>query len=143
MPPSINFAYVFAHASFAENLTIYMTVIVVTVLFILVGLFAHWLDRRDALKIGFSLAPENRTSDTYFYEVAVYTGSRRSAATDSNVKMLMSGRYGDTGIRRLACPDGRTPFRRAGIDTFILSVFRPLGKVLFYLFLKNTVKLYK
>lgn len=126
MPPSINFAYVFANAGFLQNLTIYMTVIVVTALFIFVIIFARWVDRRDSLKIGFALNLENRSTDTYFYEVAVYTGQRRQAATDSNVKMLMSGAYGDTGVRCLT-DQSRKPFRRGGIDTFIVSVFRPLG----------------
>lgn len=126
LPPAINFDYVFANASFTKNLTVYMTVIVVTLLFVLFGILTHWLDRRDNLKIGFAISPDNRSSDTYFYEVSVYTGSRSGAGTDSNVKMILSGAYGDTGIRRLI-DDERKPFRRCGIDTFIISTYKPLG----------------
>ena len=128
LPPSIDFAYVFANASFTKNLTIYLTVIIVTIFFILFCIMTYWMDRRDDVKVGFTLAPDNRFSDTYFYEIGVYTGSRKGAATDSIVKMLMAGAYGDTGIRRLI-DKNRKPFRRGGIDTFIISTYRPLGEL--------------
>lgn len=138
LPPSIDFAYVFANASFTKNLTVYITIIVVTAFFILMCILARYMDKSDNLKIGFALAPDNKFSDTYFYEISVYTGHRKGAGTDSKVKFLLSGFFGDTGIRCLN-DTNRKPFRRGGIDSFIMSHNIHLGKV--YLLIKRTLGL--
>lgn len=44
---------------------------------------------------------DNFDTDTYQYEVHVYTGFRQNAETDSNIKIVMAGTEADSGVRPL------------------------------------------
>lgn len=44
---------------------------------------------------------DNLPSDKYHYQLAVYTGIRKNAGTDSQVRFILSGDEADTGVRRL------------------------------------------
>jgi polycystin 1L2 len=73
---------------------------------------------------------DNKIEDNYYYEIIVFTGNRKEAATDSIVRFIMSGDNGDTDIRIFNHPD-RQIFRRSGIDSFIMTVSEPLGSLNF------------
>jgi hypothetical protein len=95
LPPSIDFNYVWANASFLQNPVIYSTVIALICLYILMGIWSRWMDMKDEQKQGFTVLftencefclDENKIGPKYYaYEMIVYTGSRSNAGTKSNV----------------------------------------------------------
>lgn len=85
LPAKINFDYVFANASIEKNPTIYATIITLSCLYILFGIWGRYMDRQDLKKIGVAPLPDNASGDNYFYEIIVFTGSRMDAGTDSKV----------------------------------------------------------
>ena len=87
MPNTIDFSYVFANAGFQDNLTIYVTIIVLFVIFILLGIWAVYNDKKDVTKLGATPLPDNMTNDKYLYEILVYTGNKKQAQTDSTVQV--------------------------------------------------------
>ena len=89
MVPQIDFAYAFAHASFLDNLTVYITLIVITVIYVLVCLISHWFDKRDKKKLSIELMEDNLPTDKYFYEIIVFTGTRKESGTKSKVKFII------------------------------------------------------
>lgn len=126
LPPAIDFNYVFANASFDKNKTIYITVIVVSCLYLLFAIWCRIMDRKDLKRTGVTPLADNEPADNYFYEIIVYTGTRNESATDSKVNFILSGDSGETQIRRLDDAKRRV-FRRGGIDSFIMSNKKPLG----------------
>jgi hypothetical protein len=74
LPNAIDFNYVFAHASFATNPTLYACLIAISVAFVLLGLLSRYLDARDDEKLNLNLLPDNEPSQTYCYEIIVFTG---------------------------------------------------------------------
>ncbi len=87
LPNGIDFNYVFAHASFSDNVTIYATVITLSTLYILLFIWAFNMDKKDNQKTMINIMPENECDDVYFYEILFYTGSRLNAGTDSIVNI--------------------------------------------------------
>jgi hypothetical protein len=95
LPPSIDFNYVWANASFLQNPVIYSTVLALICLYILMGIWSRWMDMKDDQKQGFTVIftencefclDENKIGPKYYaYEMIVYTGSRPNAGTKSNV----------------------------------------------------------
>jgi hypothetical protein len=85
LPSGIDFNDVFAHASFLQNITIYMTVIVVSLLYILLFIWTRYMDKKDELKKQIHLLANNENDDLYFYEILFYTGLSLNAGTESNV----------------------------------------------------------
>ena len=51
LPAPVNWKYVFANADFAKNKTIYITLMVAAVLYVLLMIFARFKDRRDVQKV--------------------------------------------------------------------------------------------
>lgn len=94
LPPPIDFNNAFANASFEKNALIYMTVIGVTALYIVLAIWAFYADRKDRLKTGICVLRDNNQNlpieSSYYYEIMVYTGTRKNAATDSNVRFSTS-----------------------------------------------------
>lgn len=88
LPSGINFNDVFAKASFLDNITIYMTVIVMSSLYILLFIWARYQDKKDKLKNAIKILPDNEPDDIYFYEICFYTGARPFSETDSNVNIF-------------------------------------------------------
>ena len=117
----------FSNASFDKNPLIYATVIGVTSLYILLAIWCIYMDRKDKTKTGICVLNDNSGIDlnaesTYFYEMIVYTGTRKDAGTDSNVKFVLSGEKGETDIRCLSNNDSnRKILRRGGVDSFIMG----------------------
>ena len=125
-PNTIDFEYVFANASFTDNLTIYMTLIVLLVMYLLLLIWARWQDRKDVEKLGAFPLPDNKTTDKYLYEIMVFTGHKADAATDSKVSFVLAGDDYDSGTRTFGKPK-RQFFRKGGQDAFVMSVPCCLG----------------
>ena len=81
----VDWKYVFAHAGFIRNKTIYLTVIGVAMVYIALIIYARRKDRHDVEKLGVTPLPDNRRSDRYFYQIIVFTGHRKDAGTKSKV----------------------------------------------------------
>jgi hypothetical protein len=90
LPQTINFQHVFANGSFTKNPFIYVTVIVVTCIYILFALWAKYMDMRDRKRANIVLLKDNHPLDDYFYELIVFTGNRSESGTRSKVIMSLS-----------------------------------------------------
>ncbi|RNA25490.1 polycystin-1-like isoform X2, partial [Brachionus plicatilis] len=128
LPSKINFEHVFANASFLQNPVIYSTVIAILALYVISGVWAYVNDRRDKKRAGLTVLQDKYSTNSYFYEVIVFTGSRQNAATDSKVSLILSGDGGDTEPRHLM-DKKRKVLRRGGIDSFLMGVDGPLGNL--------------
>jgi hypothetical protein len=51
LPAPINWNYVFANLDFAKNKTIYLTIIIIAVLYILTTIYARYKDKKDVEKV--------------------------------------------------------------------------------------------
>jgi hypothetical protein len=51
LPKPINWSYVFANADFMKNKTVYLTIITVSVLFIILLIYGRYKDKKDAQKV--------------------------------------------------------------------------------------------
>jgi hypothetical protein len=87
LPAPINWNYVFANAAFMKNKTIYLTVICVSVIYIILMIYARYKDKNDIEKLGVTPLPDNHKSDQYFYQIIVFTGQRKDSGTNSNVRL--------------------------------------------------------
>jgi polycystin 1L2 len=83
---TINFKYALVNASFVINPIIYMTLIFFTCLYILFAVWCRVMDMKDVKKTKIHMLKDNFPTDSYFYEIIVFTGSRIESATSSRVK---------------------------------------------------------
>ena len=90
MPNQINVQYAFSNASPAKNYTIYLTLIVICILYILFGLWSIIMDKRDLKKLNINLLKDNNAVDNYFYELTLFTGDHKEAGTNSIVIFRIS-----------------------------------------------------
>lgn len=128
MPNTVDFSYVFANAGFADNVTIYMTIILSLSLYIFLTIWARVQDRRDLEKLGATPLPDNDPHDKYLYEIAVHTGDKDGASTDSKVCFILSGDDDETDVRSFADPK-RKIFRKGAQDSFVLATPQRLGRL--------------
>ncbi len=87
LPSPINWSYIFANAGFMKNKTIYLTIILVSTIYLILLIFARYKDRKDLEKLGVTPLPDNHQSDKYFYQILVFTGQRKDSGTKSKVKI--------------------------------------------------------
>ncbi|XP_041364433.1 uncharacterized protein LOC121379847 [Gigantopelta aegis] len=125
-PNTIDWDFVFSHADFYTNPTVYVTEVVIAFIYILAVVLARRKDKKDVEKLGLTPLKDNHPADKYYYEVIVFTGMRRNAGTDSKVFVIFSGENDETDARMLA-DDKRKVFRRGGVDGFLMAVRQPLG----------------
>jgi len=126
LPQPINWNYVFANMDFMKNKTIYLTVIIISILYIALMIYARYKDRKDLSKLTVTSLNDNQASDRYYYQILVFTGHRKNSGTKSKVCLILSGDDGQTQVRILS-DSNRSVFERGGIDAFILSVPKSLG----------------
>ena len=86
LPSTINFQYAFSNSSPKINAIIYSILLLVTSNYILLALWARWMDRRDQKKINVTFMTDNYPSDLYFYELIFYTGDKCESGTNSKVE---------------------------------------------------------
>jgi len=121
LPEPINWNYIFANAGFMKNKTVYLTVICISIIYLILIIYARFKDKKDIEKLGVTPLPDNHQSDEFFYQIIVFTGHRKDAGTKSNVHFIISGDKDETNIRTFADPH-RHILQRGGIDAFIMSV---------------------
>ena len=98
-PNTIDFDFIFAHASFEDNLTIYLCLIITFTLYLLALIWALLRDRKDLAALVVPVVCDNDPADRYFYELLVETGPLGSHSTTSNIGFLLAGEDDDTGAR--------------------------------------------
>jgi polycystin 1L2 len=86
LPEPVNWNYVFANADFQKNKTVYLTIICVSILYLILLIYARFKDKQDLEKLGVTSLPDNHKSDQYFYQIIVFTGQRKDSGTKSKVK---------------------------------------------------------
>ena len=85
LPNAINFNKVWANASFLQNPVIYSAVICLVSLYILLSIWARYMDLRDGQKVGVTFLGDLNQKSKYIYEIIVFTGNRINAGTKSKV----------------------------------------------------------
>jgi len=89
LPSAINFQYVFANSSPTNNPLIYSTVLLITCIYILFAIWSRYMDMQDEKKMNLVPLKDNNPSDSYFYELIVFTGNRNESGTHSKVFKLV------------------------------------------------------
>jgi hypothetical protein len=85
VPAAIDFDKVFSPAAgIAQNPILYATVFTIVGLYVILAVLCRLYDIRDNKKKGVTML--NEDSMTNLYEVIVFTGNRKNASTDSNVR---------------------------------------------------------
>ncbi|CAM2704040.1 unnamed protein product [Rotaria socialis] len=113
----------------ANNVTIYVTLSILFVLFILTMIFSYYKDGADAKMLMVVPLRDNNRNDKYLYQLVVFTGMRANAGTKSKVQFILSGSEEETYARKLTA-DRRT-LCRGCVDSFIMAVPRSLGQLNF------------
>ncbi|KAL8606997.1 hypothetical protein ACOMHN_041386 [Nucella lapillus] len=126
VPNTIDWAYVFDNLDFFKNPTLYITEIVIVLVYIVAFIWARRKDRKDVEKLGIAPLLDNDARDKYYYEIVVVTGMRRNAGTDSKVFFILSGEDDETDVREFS-DSKRKIFRRGETNGFLVATPRPLG----------------
>ena len=127
-PNEIDFDFVFANAGFIDNLTLYLVLIIITSTYLLMLIWTIYMDKKDIERRGVIPLPDNKSDDKYLYEITFYTGPDAEAATESNIKFILSGDLGETNIRVLP-PSDRILYKRYAVNSFVFTTPSPLGYV--------------
>ncbi|UJR18466.1 hypothetical protein I4U23_005372, partial [Adineta vaga] len=126
LPKLPDWNFVFNNADFSKNKTIYSTVIIVTIIYIGLMIYARKFDKKDLEKLGVTPLSDNRPSDRYYYQLIVFTGQRKDSGTNSKVHFILYGEENHTRIRTFS-DSKRKIFQRGGIDSFVMSLPKSLG----------------
>nr|XP_045617521.1 uncharacterized protein LOC123770009 [Procambarus clarkii] len=126
MPNTIDFSYVFANAGFADNLTIYLVLIISLGLYFIILIYARIMDKKDVEKVGATPLPDNKPNDHYLYNIMVHTGQLPNSGTKSKVHFLLVGDWDETDVRTLN-DEQRPLLTRGASDHFIMAAERSLG----------------
>jgi hypothetical protein len=116
IPNDIDFDYVWSNASFIKNMTIYITVIVISTIYFILLIWAQINDRKDMIKSEIKSFSSNKTDDSYFYEVEL------SLNLHFNVKMKLIGTNDSSRIFEIN--ENNSNLR------YILSTNNSLGKII-------------
>jgi hypothetical protein len=116
LPNAINFDDVWSNASFTQNMTIYITVIVISSIYFILLMWAQISDRNDMIKSEIKSFASNETNDTYFYELAF------SFKLSLNLKMILHGTDDSSRIFKIEKMNSNL--------RYILSAKNSLGKIL-------------
>ncbi|XP_072028186.1 polycystin-1-like protein 2 [Amphiura filiformis] len=125
-PAPLDFDYIWANASFYQNPTIYISTIVIYVVFFMLFLWARRKDKKDLFRLGVTALKGNNPRHNYLYEVVVVTGKRSHSGTKSKVSFILSGDEDETDPRTFE-DDKRPILERGTADRFLLAVPRSLG----------------
>ncbi|CAF3678781.1 unnamed protein product [Rotaria sordida] len=112
---------------FKRNITIYITLIIIGLVYFLTTGFSYYKDGIDAKMLMVIPLSDNNRHDKYLYQLVVFTGMRANAGTKSKVHFLLSGNQDETDIRKLTA--NRRIFARGNVDSFIMAVPRSLGQL--------------
>ncbi|CAF3768567.1 unnamed protein product [Rotaria magnacalcarata] len=113
----------------ANNVTIYVTLSILFVLYILTMIFSYYKDSADAKMLMVVPLRDNSRNDKYLYQLVVFTGMRANAGTKSKVQFILSGSEEETYARKLTAD--RRILSRGCVDSFIMAVPKSLGQLNF------------
>ncbi|XP_055876323.1 polycystic kidney disease protein 1-like 2 [Biomphalaria glabrata] len=132
-PNTIDFTNVWAKFDkLSENAAVFATVISLVCLYLILLIILRYFDKLDLIKWGAIPLEDNLPTDSYFYQVTVQTGVKRNAGTDSQVRFIVSGEEGDSGVRRLTVAEGKRKHLATGsIYNYVMSVDSCLGPLNF------------
>jgi hypothetical protein len=85
VPEMPDWKYIFANADFMKNKTIYLTVISVSIIYMILIIYARFYDKKDLEKLGVTPLSDNHQADKYYYQILVFTGQRKDSGTKSKV----------------------------------------------------------
>ncbi|XP_076445170.1 polycystin-1-like protein 2 [Babylonia areolata] len=123
-PNTIDFDTVFSKFDIT-NAAVYGTLIGLGVVWVLGLVWVRRKDKKDKERWLVGYLRDNLVDDSYFYLVTVHTGIRRGAGTLSNVKFILTGQGGDTGVRVLS--DGKRTLDTGSVMSYILATTQALG----------------
>ncbi|XP_069125477.1 polycystin-1-like protein 2 [Argopecten irradians] len=128
-PNKIDFNTVFDNigAKIADNWAVLATLCTIFGLFFVLAIWARHKDRLDVVKWGVAPLSDNVVSDPYYYQIAVFTGMRRSAGTRSKISFVLAGDNEDTGVRNLADEKGIKVCSRGSVNNYVMSTQQWLG----------------
>ncbi|CAF3361707.1 unnamed protein product [Rotaria sp. Silwood1] len=112
---------------FKRNLTIYITLVIIGLIYFLTTGFSYYKDGIDAKMLMVIPLSDNNRHDRYLYQLVVFTGMRANAGTKSKVHFVLSGSDDETDIRKLTAD--RRILDRGNVDSFIMAVPRSLGQL--------------
>ncbi|KAA0193578.1 hypothetical protein HAZT_HAZT011909 [Hyalella azteca] len=122
----VNFDFLTANMGFIDNSTLYITLILLFVLFIIAMIWGHYKDKKDVERRGVIALPDNKPEDKYIYEVTFVTGPDSDAPCESQIYFIASGDYDETEVRFLPKANPNL-YRRYDRNTFVMTTSRPLG----------------
>ncbi|XP_018023549.1 polycystic kidney disease protein 1-like 2 [Hyalella azteca] len=124
----IDFDFIIANMGFVDNSTLYVTLILLFVLFIIAMIWGHYKDKKDVERRGVIPLPDNKPEDKYIYEVTFFTGPDSDAPCESQIYFMASGDYDETEVRFLPKANSNL-YRRYDRNTFVMTTARPLGSL--------------
>lgn len=86
LPTPINWNYVFANANFSKNKTIYLTVIITVVIYILLLIYSRHQDKKTDPIVDLHVLSNPLIKNRYYYQIVVFTGRRIQAGTTARVR---------------------------------------------------------
>ncbi len=102
---TIDFDFVFAAASFQNNVTIYLFLIICFTTYLLFMIWAFIRDKKDARLVMSPFMVDNHPEDTYMYEILVETGPLASHATTAEINFVLFGEEDETEVRCFNDPE--------------------------------------
>ncbi|XP_035699127.1 polycystic kidney disease protein 1-like 2 [Branchiostoma floridae] len=125
-PNTIDLTTVFdKFADIGNNAGVFATVLTTLALYFVGIIFLRRVDKAGMKKLIVHSLPDNRSTDTYYYKMTVYTSHGRGSGTKSNVAFSLFGDSGSTGVRVFK-QDPET-FQAGGVDIFLMAVEESLG----------------
>ena len=92
VPHELNFNLVFAKASFTDNMTIYFTVILSLIIYLVVVIWGRFHDLKDEKRLASRPLIDNDPLDHYLYEILTFTGQWRESSCNSKVEIVVVSR---------------------------------------------------
>ena len=122
-PTTIDFDLIFAEASFADNMTIYMTIIVTLALYLILMIWSKYNDIMDEKQLVSRPLVDNDPQDSYLYEILAFTGQWRESSCNSKIEIIVTGEDDQTETRTLD-PGWKDTLRKGCVDSYIMRTPR-------------------
>ncbi|KAL4613536.1 polycystic kidney disease protein 1-like 2 [Arapaima gigas] len=115
-------------ATFANNPVVVCFVAAITLVYLLVLVWARRKDIRDKAKVKITVLEDNDPLSNYRYVLHISTGHRHGASTSSQVTVILLGSEGESDPHHLKDPD-KPLFERGAVDMFLLTTPFSLGEL--------------
>lgn len=130
-PNLIDFDTVFDDfaSKLADNAAVFGTICALCILFIPLAFLARKLDERDKLLWLPQPLLDNKITDTFSYEIHVFTGDKNKADTKSKIQLSCFGMENNTVNRVLESKNSKN-FPRNSVKSFVMTCPYSLGNLL-------------